>query len=89
MEKYRIKIEELSSILEKKNFSPVAARIILYLLIHPENEATFEELNNYYKVSKSAISNALKMLENSMLIESKTKEGARKRYFSPTFEKMR
>ncbi len=88
MEKQRQQIEELSAILEKNSFTPVAARVVLYLVIKPDNEATFEELNNYFKVSKSAISNALKILETSEMVISKTKLGGRKRYFSASLKKM-
>lgn len=83
MERYREGIERLStSFSEKDGMPPVCGRIINYLFLKPDAEATFEELTTYFQVSKSAVSNALKMLEQRGVIVSKTRYGQRKRYFS-------
>lgn len=81
MEKYRTKIERHSAVLEKSGFSPVASRIYIFLLFAPDSEATFDQLVQYFTVSKSAISNGLKFLTNVNLVMSITKSGKRKRYF--------
>src|SRR5690606_32470654 len=42
----------------------------------------------YFKVSKSAVSSALKMLTSTNMVDSKTIGGQRKRYFSVSFDFM-
>ena len=86
MEKYRPKIEKHSAVLEKVGFSPVASRVYLFLLFAKQNEATFEELIEYFGVSKSAVSNGLKFLQTVHLILPLTKNGQRKRYFKVDLE---
>lgn len=81
MEKFREKIEQYSNYYEKHGFSPVASRVMLYLFLHHEGEATFEEIIQYFGVSKSAISNALKLLSAMEIVSERTKAGTRKRYF--------
>lgn len=88
MEQYREKIEKYGSFYEKQGFSPVASRVMIYLFLHPDGESTFEEMVQYFKVSKSAISNAIKVLAFMGIIVEKTKGGGRKRYFRATIEKM-
>jgi len=83
MERYREGIERLSTnFSEKDGMPPVCGRIINYLFLKTDAEATFEELITYFQVSKSAVSNALKMLEQRGVVISKTRYGQRKRYFS-------
>lgn len=82
MEKFREKIEKFGYLFEKHGMTPVASRIVFYLFLHPDGEATFEELVQYFRVSKSAVSNALKMLQLMEMIAVKTKSGVRKRYFT-------
>jgi len=84
MEQFREKIEEHGNYYEKQGFSPVASRIMIYLFLHPDGEATFDEMVQYFGVSKSAVSNALKLLSTAEIIQEKTKAGARKRYFKVT-----
>lgn len=87
MEQFRDKIEEHGNYYEKQGFSPVASRVMIYLFLHPEGEATFDEMVQYFKVSKSAISNALKVLSVMEVVQEKTKAGARKRFFKVTPER--
>ncbi|WP_212004441.1 GbsR/MarR family transcriptional regulator [Chitinophaga sp. HK235] len=86
MEKYRDRIEKISIAMESLGLTPVAARVYIYLLLSEEHQATFEQIVDYFKVSKSAVSNALKMLESVKMIESKTIGGQRKRYFSANLQ---
>ena len=81
MEQFREKIEQHGNYYEKHGFSPVASRVMIYLFLHPEGEATFEDLIQYFGVSKSAISNALKILSVMQIVSERTKGGTRKRYF--------
>ena len=82
MEDKRNKIEIKAALLEKLGMSPVAARVYLYFFYCDDYSATFDELISYFKVSKSAISNALKYLEGLEMIRSETRDGQRKRYFT-------
>lgn len=88
MEQHREKIEEHGSMMEKMGLPPVAARIFIYLLLSPDHGATFEDIVSYFKVSKSAVSNALKMLTTTKMAEYKTIGGKRKRYFYINFASM-
>ena len=88
MEQFRDKIEEHGNFYEKQGFSPVASRVMVYLFLHPDGEATFDEMVQYFKVSKSAISNALKVLSVMDVIQEKTKSGARKRFFKVTLDRL-
>ncbi len=88
MEQFRAKIEEHGNHYEKQGFSPVASRIMIYLILHPEGEATFEDIVSYFGVSKSAVSNALKLLSAMKIVTEMTKSGGRKRYFSSNFKEV-
>lgn len=87
MEQFRTKIEEYGNYYEKQGFSPVASRVMIYLFLHPEGEATFDEIVQYFGVSKSAVSNAIKVLSAMEIVMEKTKSGGRKRYFKATLER--
>lgn len=67
--------------MERMGLTPVAARVFVYLLFSEEHQATFEQMVTYFRVSKSAVSNALKMLESVKMVGSRTVGGQRKRYF--------
>lgn len=88
LEKYRDKIEQYGAVMEGMGLSPVSARVFVYLLFSPDHIGTFEDFVNYFNVSKSAVSNALKMLVATDMIEAKTMGGQRKRYFSTNFRQM-
>lgn len=83
LEKHREKIEEYAIAMEQMGLTPVASRVYAYLLFSGGEGITFEELLDYFKVSKSAISNAIKLLDTSGMIISKTRGGQRKRFFYP------
>ncbi|WP_051350366.1 GbsR/MarR family transcriptional regulator [Dyadobacter alkalitolerans] len=88
MENHRDKIELYGVVMEGMGLSPVAARVFVYLLFSHQDQATFDDMVSYFKVSKSAISNALKFLMAVNMIESKTIGGQRRRYFHVNFKKM-
>lgn len=88
MENHRGKIEQYGVVMEGMGLGPVAARVFVYLLFSQQDQATFDDMVSYFKVSKSAISNALKFLTAVNMIESKTIGGQRRRYFHINFKKM-
>lgn len=81
MEQYRAEIEDFSAGLEQQGFSPVVARVYLYLLFVGDEGAEFEDLTQFFSVSKSAVSNALKHLSEKNIVHFKTYGGQRKRRF--------
>lgn len=81
MEQNRERIEQHSGLLEHMGLTPVAARVFVYLLLQGSEGAVFEDLVDYFKVSKSAVSNALKMLTTSGMAGFRTVGGKRRRFF--------
>lgn len=81
MEKYRQSIENTALVWEQMGLSPVSSRVLAYIMYAPHYSATFEDLTDYFNVSKSAISNAIKYLTLVQMVGSRTKGGQRKRYF--------
>lgn len=74
--------------MEAMGLTPVAARVFVYLMLSEQHQATFEQMVEYFGVSKSAVSNALKMLEAVKMVDAKTIGGQRKRYFSISIKTM-
>ncbi|UMB59752.1 MarR family transcriptional regulator [Lutibacter sp. A80] len=75
-------VEELGVHFEcNDNLSPLASRIIVYLILNGAQGATFEELVDALKASKSSISTNLHLLQSMDRISYFTKCGDRKRYF--------
>ncbi|GAB3650069.1 hypothetical protein GCM10028791_16760 [Echinicola sediminis] len=74
-------IERIGVFFEKKGHQPILGRIMGLLLVLEEAEATFDEIQEYLSVSKSAVSNALTLLQSLDKVEYTTKPGERKRYF--------
>ncbi len=72
--------------MEKLGLTPAASRVLVYLLFC-DKEGTFEEIVAYFKMSKSAVSNAINYLISIGLVDFKTQGGKRKRYFSVDFDK--
>lgn len=81
MEQYRSDIEDFSVMWEQQGLSPVVTRVFLYLLFSGDEGAEFEDLIQYFNVSKSSVSNALNHLKQKNLIYFKTTGGQRKRRF--------
>ncbi|UCS94874.1 hypothetical protein KZP23_07645 [Echinicola marina] len=74
-------IERIGVFFEKKGHQPILGRIMGLLLVLDKAEATFDEIQEYLSVSKSAVSNALTLLQSLDRVEYTTKPGERKRYF--------
>lgn len=80
-------IERIGVFHEQRGMQPLMGRIMGLLLVLDEAEATFDEIIEYLNVSKSAVSNALNILQLQGHIAYKTKPGERKRYFYATLDK--
>lgn len=78
-------IEELGVVLEKTNNIPVVARIFALLIVSDQPELTFDQIRELLNISKSATSNAIKILLMTNAIEYITKPQDRKRYFRSYF----
>tara|TARA_R110002074_G_scaffold40976_2_gene109104 strand:- start:300 stop:761 length:462 start_codon:yes stop_codon:yes gene_type:complete len=74
-------IEKIGVFFEKKGNQPILGRIIGLLMVVDEAETTFEDIQNALFVSKSAVSQALTLLQGQNKVEYTTKPGERKRYF--------
>jgi DNA-binding transcriptional regulator GbsR (MarR family) len=81
LEEHRNRIEEHGVVMEHMGLTPVASRVFVYLLLSGGEGALFDDLIAYFGVSKSAVSNALKMLTTSGMVGSKTIGGQRRRFF--------
>ena len=74
-------IEETGKVFEKFGLTPMQGRIISYFTVSDPPEKTFDELVQYFKASKSSVSNSLNYLLQNKIIDYKTFPSDRKRYF--------
>lgn len=74
-------IEETGKVFEKFGLTPMQARIVACFTVSDPPEKTFDELVNYFKASKSSVSNSLSFLLQNKIIDYKTFASDRKRYF--------
>jgi DNA-binding transcriptional regulator GbsR (MarR family) len=74
-------IEETGKVFEKFGLTPMQGRIVAYFTISDPPEKTFDELVDYFKASKSSVSNSLNYLLQNKVIDYKTFASDRKRYF--------
>lgn len=77
----RDSVEETGKVFEKFGLTPMQGRIVAYFTISDPPEKTFDELVQYFKASKSSISNSLHYLLENKVIDYKTFASNRKRYF--------
>jgi len=77
----RDNIEETGKVFEKFGLTPMQGRIVAFFTISDPPEKTFDELVNYFKASKSSVSNSLNYLLQNKIIDYKTFASDRKRYF--------
>jgi DNA-binding transcriptional regulator GbsR (MarR family) len=82
--KSREAIEETGKLFEKFGLTPMQGRILACLTVSEPPEKTFDELVNYFKASKSSVSNALNYLLQLKVVDYKTYATDRKRYFYVT-----
>jgi DNA-binding transcriptional regulator GbsR (MarR family) len=74
-------IEETGKVFEKFGLTPMQGRIVAYFTISDPPEKTFDEIVNYFKTSKSTVSNSLNFLLQNKILDYKTFASDRKRYF--------
>ena len=74
-------IEQTGKVFEKFGLTPMQGRIIAYFTVSDPPEKTFDELVQYFKASKSSVSNSLNYLLQNKIIDYKTFAADRKRYF--------
>lgn len=74
-------IEETGKIFEKFGLTPMQGRIMAYLANLDRPEATFGELVDFFRASKSSISTSLNYLLSAKLIDYKTYASERKKFF--------
>ena len=79
--KMRDQIDETGKIFEKFGLAPMNGRILALFTVTDASELTFEEIGSFFGASKSMISNSISFLLNSKLIDYKTYNTGRKRYF--------
>jgi DNA-binding transcriptional regulator GbsR (MarR family) len=77
----RDSVEETGKVFEKFDLTPMQGRIIAFFIISDPPEKTFDELVEYFKASKSSISNSLNYLLQNKIIDYRTFASDRKRYF--------
>jgi DNA-binding transcriptional regulator GbsR (MarR family) len=74
-------IEETGKVFEKFGLTPMQGRIVAFFTLSDPPEKTFDQLVNYFKASKSSVSNSLNYLLQNKIIDYKTFASDRKRYF--------
>jgi DNA-binding transcriptional regulator GbsR (MarR family) len=74
-------VESTGKVFEKFGLTPMQGRIVAYFIISDSPEKTFEDLVQYFKASKSSVSNSLNFLLSNKVIDYKTFASDRKRYF--------
>ncbi|MFC4873160.1 GbsR/MarR family transcriptional regulator [Negadavirga shengliensis] len=80
-EKQKEIIEKIGVLLDSQGMQPALGRIMGMLMVVPDAEATFEEIQENLSLSKSAVSYGINILLSLNKIVYKTKPGQRKRYF--------
>jgi DNA-binding transcriptional regulator GbsR (MarR family) len=74
-------VEDTGKVFEKFGLTPMQGRIVAFFTITDPPEKTFDELVEYFKASKSSVSNSLNYLLQNRIIDYKTFASDRKRYF--------
>lgn len=74
-------IERLGVNSEKEGIPPAPARVMALLMVSPELDLSFNQIQDTLGLSKSATSNAINLLLNTDRIDYITHPGDRKRYF--------
>lgn len=77
-------VEKIGVAIEKAGFQPAVGRVLACLLVSDPPYMTFEEIQQFLGISKSAVSNALNGLMSRELVDYLTLPGDRKRYFQLT-----
>jgi len=81
LEAVKSRVEEMGVFFEKRDMSPITARVFAYLLVAEPPYQDFYQIQSFLSASKSSISNALKYLMDKGSVEYVTFSGDRRRYF--------
>jgi DNA-binding transcriptional regulator GbsR (MarR family) len=74
-------VEKIGVVVEKAGLQPAVGRVIACLMVSDPPYKTFDEIQSYLGISKSAVSNALNGLMSKEMVDYLTLPGDRKRYF--------
>lgn len=74
-------IEETGRVFEKFGLTPMQGRIMAYFANTDKPDATFAELVDFFRASKSSISTSLNYLLSIKMIDYKTYAAERRKYF--------
>jgi DNA-binding transcriptional regulator GbsR (MarR family) len=74
-------VEKIGVVVEKAGFQPAVGRVLGCLMVSDPPYKTFDEIQRYLGISKSAVSNALNGLMSRDMVDYITMPGDRKRYF--------
>jgi len=74
-------VERIGVVVEKAGFQPAVGRVLACLMVSDPPYRTFDDLQRYLGISKSAVSNALNALMQREMVDYITMPGDRKRYF--------
>ncbi len=74
-------VEKIGVIIEKAGFQPAVGRVLGCLMVSDPPQKTFDEIQEYLGISKSAVSNALGILMAREIVDYLTIPGDRRRYF--------
>lgn len=77
----RQQVEDLGRVFEKMGFTPMQGRILAYLSAQGGEEKSFDEILQFFRTSKSTVSNSINYLLSSGLLDYRTRSGNRKRFF--------
>src|SRR5512133_244440 len=80
-DKIRGQVDETGKIFEKFGLAPMNGRILALFTVSDSAELTFDEIGSFFGASKSVISNSVSTHLNARLIDYKTYNTVRKRYF--------
>ena len=75
------KVEDMGVFFEKMGRTPMSGRVFAFLLLAEPHYQSFDDIIGFLGASKSAISNALALLQQEGSVSYLTFSGDRKRYF--------
>tara|TARA_R110002050_G_C8945881_1_gene512966 strand:+ start:288 stop:734 length:447 start_codon:yes stop_codon:yes gene_type:complete len=81
MDNLKQRVEDIGVVYEQFGKTPIASRVFSFLLLSEPSHKTFDEIREFLKASKSAVSNAINSHLQDGTINYKTFSGDRKRYF--------
>ncbi|MDF9797284.1 DNA-binding transcriptional regulator GbsR (MarR family) [Catalinimonas alkaloidigena] len=80
-EELRHETENIGLSFDKLGLTPMAGRVLAYLMLSDPPYRSFDEIVDHLQASKSSISTTLKSLDQTEMVTYKTFPGDRRRYF--------